>query len=255
MIYRNLSIVSFVLGFFSLIFGSAAVGIVLLLIGVVLLLKHIKGKKKEEKTSETKTGTGNAECVSIQKYSKEVVEQIQKRFIAFDVETTGLNRELDRVVQVGAVLFEEGKPTKRFCTLVNPEMQIPAQVSEINHITDDMVAEAPLEKEALKELLGFFGDAAKKKTVICAHNAPFDMAFLKNMICRNGMSAQFRYADTLSLARKHIPDLKNYKLATIAENFQLKTEGAHSADVDAELCGMILVQLLPQLLSEEKSNS
>ena len=102
-------------------------------------------------------------------------EQLKQRFIAFDLETTGLDSDYERILEIGATLFLDGKPADSFQTLVNPERKIPYIATKINHITDEMVADAPTEAEALQSFSDLVGDAFSKGTLFCAHNADFDI--------------------------------------------------------------------------------
>lgn len=171
-------------------------------------------------------------------------EQLKQRFIAFDLETTGLDSDYERILEIGATLFLDGKPTDSFQTLVNPERKIPYIATKINHITDEMVADAPTEAEALQSFSDFVGDAFSKGTLFCAHNADFDIRFLKKALQRNGMDADIRYVDTLAISRKYIKGIPNYKLPTVANYFALSIEHAHRADDDAAACGEILCRIL-----------
>ena len=115
-------------------------------------------------------------------YKKQVdyntVKELNERFIAFDVETTGLSPMNDKIIEVAAVLFENGEITQSYTSLVNPEMFVPYSATTINHITNEMVQNAPKENVVFAELVEFFGDALKQKIAKCAHNESFDMNFL-----------------------------------------------------------------------------
>ena len=171
-------------------------------------------------------------------------EQLKQRFIAFDLETTGLDSDYERILEIGATLFLDGKPADSFQTLVNPERKIPYMATKINYITDEMVADAPSEADALQSFSDFVGDAFSKGTLFCAHNADFDIRFLKKALQRNGMDADIRYVDTLAISRKYIKGIPNYKLPTVANYFALSIEHAHRADDDAAACGEILCRIL-----------
>ncbi|MFD3016963.1 PolC-type DNA polymerase III, partial [Streptococcus agalactiae] len=99
------------------------------------------------------------------------VVSIKNRFIAFDIETTGLNSQHDRIVEVGAVLFENGKVVDSYESLVNAKVNISADVTRINNITNRMIKNAPSENQVYYELVNFLGDALNGKTPVCAHNA------------------------------------------------------------------------------------
>lgn len=175
-----------------------------------------------------------------------VIKRLHRSYVAFDTETTGLNSSRDRIVEIGAVLFENGVPAKTFETLVNPGIPIPAEASAVNHITNRMLRSAPDESTAFRDFALFLKDcgALHGETIICAHNARFDFGCLINTLTRLGYAASMKYLDTLSLSRRYIPELDNYKQATVEQFFNLKNRGSHRAQSDAEMCGQILRRLL-----------
>lgn len=181
-------------------------------------------------------------------YKKQVdyatVKELKKRYIAFDVETTGLSPMNDKIIEVAAVLFENGEIIKGYSSLVNPEVFIPYSATAINHITNEMVKDAPKECIVYAELVDFLGDALKQQTTICAHNASFDMNFLSETLMRLGYDGKISYVDTLSLSRSLIKGLHNYKQDTVAMYFDLVNNQSHRAVTDAEICGKILWNLL-----------
>ena len=176
-----------------------------------------------------------------------VFRSLSERFIAIDVETTGLNRSADRIIQVAAIVFENTSIVDRYVTLINPQMHIPSVASKINRITDEMVMLAPLEPDVARSLFAFLGTALTGATLFAAHNAEFDMAFLSQMFMRNGLSGQIKFIDTLELSRKYFPGLDNYKQSTIATSLGIEIGNAHRADADAEVCGQIVLQLIPKI--------
>lgn len=185
----------------------------------------------------------------------DVLKALKHRYIAFDVETTGLYPSSDRIVEIGAVLFENGKPTKKYGTLVNAMVSIPSSATEVNHIDNNMIKTAPSETEVYRNLVDFLGDALQKNTIICAHNAKFDFGFLSETLMRLGYDGNIRYVDTLSLSRKWVKGLVNYKQETVANYFGLHNTNAHRAENDAEICGNLLWKLLQIIdLEYEKSS-
>lgn len=212
------------------------------------LLDLIFGKKKpksqiskpikRQNTAEAKITT---EYIRIDNPS--VVKELMEKYIAFDTETTGLNSYSDRIIELGAVVFEGGIPTKRFSTLIQTGKHIPTAATEVNHITDAMCENAPKEHQVYPEFISFLGDAMQGKTLICAHNAFFDMGFLSKTLERMGYSGNIRYVDTMNTAKSRL-SLANYKQDTVAQAFGLKNENAHRAESDAEICGKILWELL-----------
>lgn len=174
-------------------------------------------------------------------------------FFAIDLETTGLSSENDRIVEIGIVKFSGDTVINTFNTLINPGRPMPKQATAVNHITDSMLKDAPLEEKALQDMLEFLNQKPMNDIVFCAHNADFDINFLTNALKRHGFSLSFSYVDTYRESRKIIPGLINYKLATVAENFNIINDKAHRAKEDAKVCGIILRHLVQQILAEQEA--
>lgn len=175
----------------------------------------------------------------------EICRKLTRRYIAFDTETTGLDLEEDRIVELCAVIFEKGLSTDSFRTYVNPGRSISPQVSAIIHITDEILEIAPAETVVYPRLMGFMGDAVNGETLICGHVAAFDMSFLCRAMNRLGLSGRFRFVDTRQLAAK-IPELEHHGLAAVAEYFGVPQENPHHAEEDALTSGRILWKMLNQ---------
>ena len=171
------------------------------------------------------------------------VRELSERYIAFDTETTGLDPENDRIVELGAVLFENGVAAQSFQSYVNPGTGILPEVSALNHITDEILQGAPSEEEIYPAFMEFLGDAAAGKTIICGHVAAFDLSFLCKALDRLGIEAAFRFIDTRQLATQ-IPELEHHSLAAVAEHFDVPHENAHQAREDALTSGRILRKML-----------
>lgn len=177
-------------------------------------------------------------------------DALRRAFIAFDVETTGLSPTSDRIVELGAVLYADGQPTERFSSLINPGVSISPSASAVNHITNDMLRTAPTEDIVYPSFIDFLGNALHGEVVMCAHNASFDIGFLANALSRLGYSGKIRYVDTLSLARKYIAGLDNYKQCTLEDYLSLENPASHRAISDAENCGHILVEIVNRAAEE-----
>ena len=153
-------------------------------------------------------------------------------YVVFDLETTGISAAYDQVVEISAVKVEGGIVTGEFTTLVNPLMPIPHAASQVNGITDDMVAGSPLFMQALGEFLDFAGDR-----VLVGHNIhSFDMRFIYrdarkfwNLIPDND------YIDTLQMARQVLPKLRHHRLVDLAEHYGISAAGAHRALADCRM--------------------
>ena len=156
-------------------------------------------------------------------------QDIDTTYCVLDLETTGLSFRTEKITEIGIMKIKNGEVIDSFETFVNPEKPIPYEVVEVTKITDDMVKDAPTIKEIFPKVLEFIGDA-----VLVAHNADFDIGFLKHNAAQLGHKFDYTYIDTLRLAKDLFPDYKKYKLGYIAENLGIKVEVAHRAldDVD-----------------------
>ena len=159
-------------------------------------------------------------------------QSIDTTYCVLDLETTGFSATTEKITEVGIMKVKNGEVIDEFSTFVNPEKHIPERVTEVTNITDEMVKDAETIKEIFPKILEFLGD--DKETVIVAHNANFDVGFLKQNAKSLGYNFDYTYLDTLSLAKDLFPDYKKYKLGKIAENLGIKVEVAHRAldDVD-----------------------
>ena len=168
-------------------------------------------------------------------------------FVVFDIETTGLNFQRDRITEIGAVRMRGGELLESFDTFVNPGIPIPQKITELTGITDEMVASAPDEEPALRDFLNFCGDA-----VLVAHNAGFDTGFCKAAADRCGLKFGAPYIDTVPLCRALYPDMKNYKLDTVADALRLPPFNHHRACDDARELAEIFKILLERLRTDKK---
>ena len=168
---------------------------------------------------------------------------ILSRFIALDFETTGLDPRTDRIIEIGAVLFQEGRPMRSFSTLICPGLPLPPPVSALTGLTDEDLFSAPTEEEVLPSFLAFLGDARQGETFLCAHNARFDGSFLKEALRRGGLSFHLKFFDTLRLSRQKLA-LDHYRLDDVSRHFGIVNTRAHRAESDAETCGRVLLSLL-----------
>lgn len=166
-------------------------------------------------------------------------------YCVFDLETTGCYPS-DEVIEISAVKVLNGEVVDTYSSLVNPMRHIPAGASAVNHITDDMVKEAPYMETALADFLDFVGDM-----ILVGHNIhSFDMRY----ICRDaeklwGKTIGNDYIDTLSIARACLPGLSHYSLGDLACHYGIDTKGAHRALAD---CTMN--QLIFEYLGKEMDN-
>lgn len=169
-------------------------------------------------------------------------------FIAFDTETTGLNSTTDRVIEIGAVKFDKTGIIDKFQTLINPQKAIPPECTEINHITDEMVKDAPVAEEALKSFVDFIKDG-----ILVAHNANFDLNFINAELERSNLSALKNKAlDTLTFVRWAYPLLGKYNLQLMAKLMDISVTDAHRAFDDARVCMEVFTRTLTDTASVQK---
>ncbi len=163
-------------------------------------------------------------------------------FCAFDIETTGLSSETERMTELGAVIFRSGQPVERFQTFVNPGKPIPREITELTGITDRDVFDAPDEDKVLRDFLAFAGNRP-----LVAHNAEFDIGFLTATAKRHAIDFSPTYMDTLTLSQSLLPDLKRFKLDIVAGRLGLPDFNHHRASDDAVACGRIMAKLIKML--------
>ena len=169
-------------------------------------------------------------------------QSLMDSYVVFDIETTGFNSVNDRIIEIGAVRVVEGEIKETFSEFVNPERPIPYKITQLTTITDDMVKDAETIDKVMPKILEFVGDS-----VLVAHNADFDIGFLKYNANELGLSLDNTYLDTLRLAKDLFPDYKKYKLGKIAENLGIKVEVAHRALDDVDTTVKVLNVMLNML--------
>ena len=195
-----------------------------------------------------------------------------KDFVVFDTETTGLYPWSDKIIEVGAVRFRDGIPAERFDMMVNPGIHIPQTITDITHITDDMVADAPAIGDALPAFEEFVGD-----DTLVGHNIDFDLRFIKASGSRLPDNDRI-YIDTAELSRQLVkgPDkvydeaagrwvnnydsqyeVKGHNLGLMLEFYGIEHGALHRADEDALATGRLLMALTgdKERLKKAKRNS
>ena len=151
-------------------------------------------------------------------------QPLDTTYCVLDIETTGLSFKTEKITELGAVKIKNGEIIDQFESFVNPEKPIPEKIVNITHITDEMVKDAPTIEEILPKFLEFMGD-----TVLVAHNASFDIGFIRYNAEQMGLTFENSYIDTLRLAKELFPEYKRYKLGVIADNLGIKVDVAHRA--------------------------
>ena len=160
-------------------------------------------------------------------------------FTALDVETTGLSCRDNRVTEIALVRMWGSHIVDRWSSLVNPGCAIPPYITRLTGISDAMVADSPSFPELIDTILSFVGNST-----LLAHNAPFDRGFIAAELRRAGCQPLANpWLDTVTLARKYLPQLPNRKLATVAQHLGISTAGHHRAMADALMVAGIFAKM------------
>ncbi len=169
-------------------------------------------------------------------------QSLDTTYCVLDLETTGLSFRTEKITEIGIMKMQNGEVIDEFSCFVNPEKPIPPKVVEVTNITDDMVKDAETIETIFPKMLDFIGDS-----VLVAHNADFDIGFLKYNAKELGYRLENTYMDTLRLAKELFPDFKKYKLGIIAEKLGIKVEVAHRALDDVDTTVKVLKVMLEML--------
>ena len=167
---------------------------------------------------------------------------LDTEFVAFDIETTGLNAMNDRMTEIGAVIFSGGEIKEVFNTFVDPKMHIPPDITQLTGIRDSDVAGAPDEREAMEKFIAFIGERP-----IIAHNAHFDVGFMSAAANRQGLKFSPVFLDTLALSQALLPELKRFKLDIVSNHLGLPQFNHHRASDDAMVVARMMGKFLPML--------
>ncbi|MBQ3210832.1 MAG: PolC-type DNA polymerase III [Oscillospiraceae bacterium] len=167
---------------------------------------------------------------------------LDTEFVAFDIETTGLNAMNDRMTEIGAVIFSGGNIISTFNTFVDPKMPIPAEITKLTGIRGSDVQGAPDEKEAMQMFIDYIGERP-----LIAHNAHFDVGFMTAAANRNGLKFEPVFLDTLALSQALLPELKRFKLDIVSNHLQLPQFNHHRASDDAMVVARIMEKFIPML--------
>ena len=160
-------------------------------------------------------------------------------YVVVDLETTGFSPVSDRIIEFGAIRISEGMIKDTFSCFVNPGMHIPDKIVELTGITNEMVSEADSIEAVLPRFLEF-----SKNAVLVAHNAPFDLSFIRENMIRTGINEDFTVIDTLKLSRMLLKDLNRHTLSKVASSLNIPIGNLHRASDDAELTAKVFLRFL-----------
>ncbi|MCK5833330.1 hypothetical protein KAH81_06630 [bacterium] len=169
----------------------------------------------------------------------------KNKLVSVDIETTGLDPKNNRITEIAALRLENGEITEKFVTFVNPKIPIPLAISRLTGITDEMVAGAPSEKEAITAFYEFVGDSE-----ILGQSIDFDVNFIATQAKANGLKVKsFRTIDTIPIAILLYPRALRYNLTSLAGLFKIEHNNAHRAESDAQVTAEVASKLWQKLLS------
>lgn len=173
-------------------------------------------------------------------------QSLDESYVVFDIETTGFSPVTNRIIEIGAVKVENGHIVDRFSTFVNPEVPIPFEIEKLTSINDSMVLDAETIEIILPKFLAFVGNS-----ILVAHNANFDVSFIKENAKRQGLPADYTYVDTVGIARTLLTGQSKYTLDAVAKTLGISLENHHRAVDDAECTAEIFVKFISMLKKED----
>ena len=164
-------------------------------------------------------------------------------YVVFDLETTGFSSEHDRIIEIGAVKYQNRRRVDSFSCFVNPKIPIPFRIEKLTGINDSMLIDAQTIEEVLPKFIEFCEGA-----VLVAHNADFDSGFIKTKAKQvMGIDKEYTVVDTVALARVLLPQLNRYKLDTVAKAVGVSLENHHRAVDDADCCAGIFIKFMTMM--------
>ena len=174
-------------------------------------------------------------------------QPLEGSYVVFDIETTGFSPIKNRIIEIGAVKVSNGEITDRFSSFVNPQVPIPFEIEKLTSINDEMVMDAPVIEKVLPEFLSFC-----EGTVLVAHNASFDISFIRENAQRQQLPFDFTYVDTVGIARVLLPHQAKHTLDAVSKTLGISLENHHRAVDDAEATAQIFVKFTDMLLKDGK---
>jgi DNA polymerase-3 subunit alpha (Gram-positive type) len=175
-------------------------------------------------------------------YNVQPIGLTDAEYIVFDIETTGLSVSANKIIEIAAIKMVNGQIIDRFESFVNPHEKIPENIQRLTNITDEMVQDAPELFPTLEKFIAFIGNR-----ILVAHNANFDMGFIKENLKRHQFAPLTNpVIDTLELARMLFPSMKNHRLNTLADKFKVALDSHHRAIDDSIALTHILTSLLKE---------
>ncbi len=175
-------------------------------------------------------------------FDNSIEEDLDASYIVFDVETTGLNVLNDEIIEIGAVKVNGRAIVDTYKTFVKIDKSIPENITEITGISDKHLEKAPYFNEIVDDFLEFIDGS-----ILVAHNATFDVAFIKNHLAKCGIEKELKFVDTIALSKVLIKNIKRYGLKRVASYFKVSLDNHHRALDDAMATAKIFINLLQHI--------
>jgi len=205
--------------------------------GIKLMMRP---KQSQVNTEELPVGFSNASKRRIASRRKNTCINTDREWAFLDIETTGLSLESDKIIEIAVLIANEEDVKLTWSALIQTEVTVPTMITGLTGITSGMLRNSNVDiNSALKHL----AEIIKDRTVVC-YNKKFDIIFLENAYGENGLSCPIgKVVDVLSLARKRVRDIQNYKLGSLAEYFGITCEQRHRALADCEILHEVFLKL------------
>lgn len=206
----------------------------------IILMKKPKGNPASSKKTSLKPGFSKAYKYNIAAKRNNNVHKKQENYVILDLETTGLDPEIDRIIEIAMIKFIDGKETDRFHKYIKLDKKISPGIQDLTGITDELLnSEGVPEADLIEPVKNFIGT-----NMVMGYNVNFDVSFIRYLFKRYSDSfVIIKDKDIMNMARRKLYDITNFKLETVAKYFSLDTSGHHSAMFDCELAQRILCKL------------
>lgn len=177
-------------------------------------------------------------------------QSVPEDYVVIDLETTGLSAKTDEIIEFAGVRYHRGRETARLALLIRPRAALRPEITALTGITPEMLSDAPEFAAVFPAIRDFLGDDA-----IVAHNARFDVGFLKAAYAQQGAALACGMIDTLALSRAAFPGMPNYKLTTLRAQLDIRTETAHRALPDVLATAELYRRCIQALLGVEPQSA
>ena len=204
------------------------------------IANHTKGLRKDFKIIYGVEGYFVDDLKDLVKNSRN--QSLDSEYVVFDIETTGLSKKHNKIIEIGAVKVKDGEVVDTFSEFINPGVPIPYQIEQLTSINDDMVKDAPMFDVIVPRFVEFCGD-----DIVVAHNASFDTGFVRMNAEELGLKFDNTVLDTMTLSHILLPELGKFTLDRVCKELKVVNAHHHRAIDDAEATAKVFFKLLDML--------